>query len=261
MIDAENEMIERFSKVPIDTTDWVKLGVQTNCQVLHLTFSDHNGEESILAIDTGFQGEGGVKLNAAEWQRWKTSHKNESTTIVDGYGPSGGTYISEEKWAKKITFGPLTLTDVSVVEANSADVAYGGKGYVATLGLGALKRVDLIVDPLHNVAYLRPKTKTAPPYKHNRAGVVFVPPDLQSSDLIAHVAKDSPAHTAGVRDGDLLLERDGRSVQNWRNDRTIEINTPMSDQPAGTTMTFTLKRGTRTFKATVVLKDILVSGQ
>jgi len=257
-IDAENEMIERFYPVPLDTTSWVKLGVQTNCPVLRLTFSDHNGEESVLAIDTGCQGEGGVKLNAAEWQRWKSSHKNEPTTIVDGYGPSAGTYISEEQWAKKITFGPLTLTDVSVIQANSADVYYGGKGYVATLGIGALKRVDLIVDPLHNVAYLRPKKETPPPYTHNRAGVVFVPPDLQSSELIAHVAENSPAYTVGIRDGDLLLERDGRNVQNWRIDRTTEINTPMSDQPAGTTMIFTLKRGKKEFKAKVVLKDILV---
>lgn len=260
-IDAENGSTERFIKVPVDTTNWVKLGVQTNCPVLRLTFPGHNGEESILLIDTGSLGEGGIKLNSGEWQRWKSSHKNEPTTIVDGYGPSAGIYISEEQWAKKISFGPLALTDVSVIEANSADVALGGKGYVATLGLGALKRVDLIVDALHNVAYLRPKKETPPPYTHNRAGVVFVPPDLQSSDLIAHVAKDSPAYTAGIRDGDLLLERDGRNVQNWKSDRTIEINNPMSDLPAGTKMTFTLKRGKKTFKATVVLKDILGPGR
>lgn len=255
MIDGKNQIIERYSKVPLNTTDWVKLPVQTNSRYLHLILPGRNGKNNVLAIDTGSPD--GVKLNPSRWRQWKSFHKNQPTTLTDVFYYGCGIVVSEVQLAGKIDVGPLVLTDVPVTKANATDVAYGTADFEATLGLAALKRVDLIVDALHNVAYVRPKKETPPPYTHNRAGVVFVPPDLQSSNLIAHVANDSPAYTAGIRDGDLLLERDGRSVQNWRSDRTIEINTPMSDQPAGTKMTFTLKRGKKIFKANVVLKNIL----
>lgn len=257
MIDAKAQMVQLFSAVPMDTRGWVKFGVQTNCPVLRLILPKQKGKESVLLIDTGT--DTGVKLNSAEWRRWKLSHKHEPTTLADGYEPGAGINVSEEQLAKEITFGPLTLTDVPVMEANSTDVALGGKGYDATLGFAALKRVDFIVDALHNVAYLRPKNEIPPPFRHNRAGAVFAPRDSQCNDLIAHVIRDGPAYAAGIRDGDLLLEFDGRSVQNWRNEPALKQN--VNERPAGTINTFTLKRGKKIFKATVVLEDILVPGR
>lgn len=259
MIDGKNQIIERYPKVPLNTTDWVKLPVQTNSQYLHLILPGRNGKNSVLAIDTGSPD--GVKLNPSRWRQWKSFHKNQPTTLTDIFYYGSGIVVSEVQLAGKIDVGPLVLTDVPVTKANATDVAYGTADFEATLGLAALKRVDFIVDALHNVAYLRPKNETPSPYKHNRTGAVFVPPNLQSSDLIAHVVKDSPAYAAGIRDGDLLLEIDGHSLQNWRSDPNPKINTRMSEQPAGTKMIFTLKRDKKIFRTTVVLKDILVPGR
>jgi C-terminal processing protease CtpA/Prc len=93
------------------------------------------------------------------------------------------------------------------------------------------------------------------PYKHNRLGAVFVPRDLQSDDLIAHVIVGSPAYEAGLQDGDILLKEDGRDVTNWRTGGTP--NTPFREQPAGTKLELTLKRGDKIFKTTAVLRNIL----
>jgi C-terminal processing protease CtpA/Prc len=117
--------------------------------------------------------------------------------------------------------------------------------------------LDLIVDGPHNIAYLRPKKGPAPKYDHNRSGVVFVPRDAQSDDLVAHVVKDSPAYIAGIRDDDVLLKTDEHDAQDWRSNPDPKINLPMMDQPPGTKIKVTLKRGDNTFSTTVVLKDIL----
>jgi C-terminal processing protease CtpA/Prc len=80
------------------------------------------------------------------------------------------------------------------------------------LGLEALKRLDLIVDGKHGMAYLRPKQTRSVPGDHNRLGAVFVPRDDQSDDLVAHVLEGSPAFEAGIRNGDVLLSIGGRDL-------------------------------------------------
>jgi hypothetical protein len=256
VIDAKSLTMQRLWHVPMeDTTNWIKLDIQTNSEFLRLIVPQPGGKKAIIAIDTGSPQ--GVKLNPAKWREWKYSHPKQPITLDAGFMPGAGIVVSEESWAKELSLGPLKLTDVPVTEANSVDVALGTPDYEATLGLAALKRLDLVVDGAQGVAYLRPKTDAPPEYEHNRCGVVFVPRDAQSDDLTAHVVKNGPAYTAGIRDDDVLLKVDDRDVRNWRHNPDPKINTPMSDQPAGSKIQFTLKRGHKTFTTTVVLKDIL----
>ena len=256
VIDAEALTMQRLSHMTIkDTKDWIKVEVQANSQYLYLILPQPGNQETTIAIDTGSPQ--GVKLKPAKWREWKSSHPNQPLTMNAGYMPGAGIVVSEESWAKELSLGPVKLTDVVVTEANSVNVSLGALNYEATLGIAALKRLDLIIDGAHSIAYLRPKKGTAPTYKHNRSGVVFVPRDAQSDDLIAHVVKDSPAYIAGIRDNDVLLKIDEHDVQDWRQNPNPKINTPMIDQPPGTKIQFTLKRGDKTFSANVVLKDIL----
>src|SRR5208283_2607688 len=108
--------------------------------------------------------------------------------------------------------GALLLTDVPVGEANPAQFTLGAAGYQASLGLAALKRLDMVVDGGHGVAYLRLRRADAPPYEHNRLGAVFVPPEVHQNDLVAHVVPHGPAYEAGIRDGDVLLKIDKLDV-------------------------------------------------
>jgi hypothetical protein len=93
------------------------------------------------------------------------------------------------------------------------------------------------------------------PVLSNNISVAFVPRDLQSDDLVAHVVAGSPAYEAGIRDGDILLKV-GRDVANWC-DPNSKINAPFREQPAGTKFELTLKRGDKVFKTTAVLRNIL----
>jgi hypothetical protein len=183
----------------------------------------------ILAADSGMGY--GVKLNSQRWHEWKLAHTNQPLSLVAYYTPNLGLVVTEESWADKILLGSLTLTDVPVMEADSADVALHSSSqikYEATLGFAALKRLDIVIDGKQSIAYLRPKKTPPLPYEHNRLGAVFVPQDMQSNDLVAHVVDGSPAYEAGIRDGDILLKEDQRDMRNWR-DPNVEINTPFRE--------------------------------
>ena len=165
--------------------------------------------------------------------------------------------MAKESWAEKLAFGSLEMTEVPVAEADKGDVAAGSAGYVATFGMAALKRLDFIVDRIAGVAYLRAKEAPPPAYEHNRLGAVFSPVDLQSEDLIGHVAEGSPASEAGIHNGDVLMRIGDLDVTKWRTDPDNQINHRFWTSPAGTRLELTLKRGEEVFKANVVLRQIL----
>jgi S1-C subfamily serine protease len=171
--------------------------------------------------------------------------------------PGAGTVVTEEFWAKELTFGTLVLTDVPVMPANVAEQAMGAPGFEASLGLAALKRLDLVIDGSLGIAYLRPRNTAPAPYDHNRLGAVFAPRDMEGLDLIAHVIDGSPAFEAGVRNGDVLLKVGDLDVTKWRTDPTVLPLSRFWEKPPGTRIVLLLKRGPQTIKATAVLRQIL----
>ncbi len=255
-IDAVKDAAEFLQDVPGDPA-WMKFELLTNSDFLDLGMLAKNGTKIVVSIDTGSSD--GVKLAPPIWRQWKAAHKHSPTTLSAYFTPALGLVIEEESWAKEISLGPLTLTDVPIMEADKADIDLGSFSdtrYEATFGLAALKRLDIVIDGKHGVAYLQFKKTPPLPYEHNRLGAVFVPHDLQSDDLIAHVIVGGPAYEAGIRDGDILLKEGERDVTNWR-DPNIKINTPFCEQPAGTKFELTLKRGDKVFTTTAVLRNIL----
>lgn len=245
-----------FTNVPEGTTSWTKIRLKDKSETLNLKTPTQDNKMGIISIDTG--NPFGVRLNPYNWHKWKATHTNQPITLVAYYKTAIGLVVKEESWAKEIPLGPLTLTDVPVGEADSDDVSAGSfpdTQYEATLGLAALKRLEVVIDGKNGIAYVRPKKTPPLPYQHNRLGAVFVPRDLQSDDLVAHVVVGSPAYEAGIRDGDILLKV-GRDVANWR-DPNSKINGSFREQPVGTKSELTLKRGDKVFKTTAVLRNIL----
>ena len=92
-----------------------------------------------------------------------------------------------------------------------------------------------------NIDYLRPKKTPPLPYGHNRLGAVFAP-KYPNTNNVAYVATGSPAYEAGIRNDDILLNQEANGS---------------FEQPAGTKISFTLKRGNKIFKTTAVLRNIL----
>jgi len=243
----------KLCKVPKDATAWTKLRLQTNSDVLDFEVSNQKGAKITVSIDTGSAD--GISLNPQMWREWKTTHTNQPTTINAYYNPVIGVVAEEETWTHEIALGPLVLTDVPVMEADSTGFALDTplqQQYEATLGLAALKRLDIIIDGKHGIAYLRPQKTPPLPHAHNRLGANFVPASSQNNKLVAKVADGSPAQEAGIQNGDVLLKLEELDVS------ISDINVLRKFwMPAGTKINLTLKRGDKVFKTMVVLRNIL----
>jgi hypothetical protein len=255
LLDAETGLVRPLDKLPVSVNSWVKLAMCDDSG-LALVIPSQSGNACSVALDTG--SEYGVLLPPDAWESWRKTKLVQSSTMEASYGPFSGITSSEELWADTMAFGVVHLTDVPVMKAGPADLAMGLTNYIGTLGMAALRRLDVIIDGPAGVAYVRPRQTPAPAYDHNRIGAVFIPRDLRSDDLIAQVAAGSPAYTAGIRDGDVVLKIDGNAVRGWRTD-TNQMDTPNHDarSPVGTKIRFTLKRGSKMFETTVVCRQIL----
>ena len=227
-----------------------QLPLRPQSDVLILDLPGPDGHPDTMLVDTG--AEDGVTLSPAKWREWKAAHPDALTTLGVYFTPSSGFVVNTVAWARELHLGPLTLTDVPV----SVNLA-GETDHDVTLGLYALKRVNLIVDGRKGLAYFQPAAAVAPPYQHNRLGAVFVPHGPLLEPLVAQVIPGTPAAEAGIRDGDLLLKIGPRDVTHWRSSPVGFESVVFWNNPARLTYSLTLKRGDSEFTTVVKLRDIL----
>ncbi len=254
-IDAARHRVTFLDRLPKKVETWARLSLCTNSACLDLELSQGDKTNEILAVDTGDTV--GVALHPHKWREWKALYPKQPLTLHAYFMPASGLVVKEEAWANVLFLRPLILTDVPVTEASPTQVTLGSPRFGASLGIAALKRLDFIVDGVRGVAYLRPKTTWPPAYEHNRLGAVFVPANSESDSLVAQVLDGSPAYEAGVRNGDVLLSIGRLDVSHWRTDPKLRPNRAFYERPAGTRLDLTLKRGSETFKKTVILRQIL----
>jgi PDZ domain/Aspartyl protease len=248
-IDAAARRLKCLSEVPKRTADWLQLQVVRDTGFLMLEIPHGNGPNGILGIDTGSSE--GVELPTGNWLSWRELHPRAPTTL-DALITLGGLAVKEQAWANELTIGSLALTGVSVSEATPMEVALSGTNYEAELGLEALKRVDLIVDGRHGVAYLRAKKTASSSFRYNRLGAVFIPNGTAGSVLAARVIKGSPAQVVGIQEGDILLKINGENIT-----RANYHGYDRFSAHAGTKLKFTLSRNGVTFNTTAILRDII----
>ena len=255
-----------MDQVPKEVASWMKLSVRTNLpwgsRGLVLEAPNPDGSKSVIFIGTGLKN-GGVWLSPQRWREWKAAHPDQPTTLIAGHHQLAGSMVRERAWAKKLSLGALELTDVVVEEAVTAPPSLGlaPTEDVASFGMAALKRLDLIVDGKNGIAYLRPNKTPAlpPPYQPSGPSAAFSPRDAKVDDLVAHVANASPAYAAGIRDGDVLLKIGERDVTKWRADPDFpRLAFPTSPRRGATEtkLKLILKRSEQTLSTTADEEEI-----
>jgi regulator of sigma E protease len=78
---------------------------------------------------------------------------------------------------------------------------------------------------------------------------ISVPAHLEMPPVVGYVTPDSPAHTVGIKKGDIIESVNGRPVGKWEDLVIAVALEPERD------MVFKLRRGTETFDATVIDTD------
>ena len=239
--------------LPSNLNSWAKWKLVPNSECL--LFECPNGKESeTIGINTGLAD--GVSFSPQRWMKWRERPGIRPATLCSYVTPADGIIVNEVFRASKIRVGGLELVDMPVtVMSPSAHALL--QDCDAALGLYAFRQLRLIIDAKQNALYTQAMRPPAEPYDYNHLGAVFVPKDLQQGDdLVAHVVKDSPAYGMGIRDGDVLLKIGDLNVTAWRTDPSILPLSRFWDQPAGTKLKLTLRRGTKEYETTVTLEDV-----
>jgi Tfp pilus assembly protein PilF len=250
-LEAETGRIILLQKLPVNIGKWTKVPMVPHSGVLALNIGDENRPE-VLLVDTGSSD--GVFLPTNSWRKWRADNRKQPATL-NSYGGLDSVLRSPvECWAKTLKLGVITLTETPVQEATEAESAPHPTNYTGTIGVAALKRLDFIIDDPNSVVYVRPKLSPAQPYDHLRDGIAFLPDEMQTNELAAHVLEGGPGWRAGVRDGDLLLRIDDYVVTNWHTDTNF---VKRQNLKPGTALRLTLARGTNVFNTTVVEEQIL----
>jgi hypothetical protein len=166
VFDADRRTVRAVDQLPPETAGWLKLKVvPARWLLLEIPLAD--GKKAIMEVDSGSPY--GVDLPPGQWKQWKAAHPKSRVTSHVGGVLSFGIHVVHAAWADEIKFGPLTLTDVAVDTMPAGQGAFIQRQSPSTkevysIGMYALRRMDLIVDGKNGFAYLHPRPPPGPPY-------------------------------------------------------------------------------------------------
>jgi len=248
-IDAGRSNVVLLAEVPEKAKTWNKFKLVPDTRIVILEVPE-NGRTNHVVLDTGDAG--GLSLAPEGWLKWKSKHPAPRLTIGEAYLPAAGPYLSEKSWAQKIAVGPLILKEVPVNEAHPVQV-YSSTS-VASIGLRAMRQLQIVIDGKEGVAYVHAWDRKPEPYEHNRLGAVFIPSDPDNEDdFVAHVASGSPAQEAGIQNGDVLLKINDLDLTK---DPKVIVNKYWNG-PKDSEFRLLLHRGRQTNEVVVKLENIL----
>lgn len=243
--------------ISFDKSKWKCLDIKKDSNILVVKLPGEDSTQDYLLIDTGDQG--GMTVRKELWQRLAGDLSDQNTTLFSVYYPGVGLVVEKEKWIQQINIGGLTFHGIPVrmgmeVHQNLTDTGIDG-----VIGIWGLTCYNWIVDGPAGKIYFQPNELVRIPEKctYNRLGAVFVPCDIQTGKaLIAHVIKNSPAYTAGIRDSDELLRISQLDVTKWRTDPNVLPLSRFWEKPAGTELDLVLMRDGEQKKIKVKLAEI-----
>ncbi|MEO8205344.1 MAG: retropepsin-like aspartic protease [Chthoniobacterales bacterium] len=157
-IDAANLSVTAYNRVPEDVKTWQKFRLRPDSTKFIFEVPLPNGVTGEVFVDTGASD--GVGLYPDQWRAWKTANPNLRMSLHQAYMPyrRTGLIMQEVTLADKVVLGPLTLTKLPVMETSpAANAHYDPRRRLATMGMAALRRMDVLVDNRHGFVYLRPK--------------------------------------------------------------------------------------------------------
>ena len=167
-IDAADDAIKSVSKLPQDTNGWAQLPLYQPAGVLALEIPRADGKTGVLQVDTG--NPEGVSLSPARWKEWRATHPHAHGGWQFNFMPGSGPAIGRQYEADDLAIGPLTWKRVTLRKARRTEtnIADGGDVFEASIGIAALRQLNLIIDRTNHMAYVRPNPDWVPSKEAHR---------------------------------------------------------------------------------------------
>ena len=205
------------------------------------TFTIDTGARSALMLNTPFV--------AAHAQFAKYSNMPEAVT---GWG-IGGPSKSHVIRGNALVLGDQTIAAPVVLLTTDTKGDNSSNAISGNIGGGVLKRFIVTLDYEHNTMYLKPvTTRVSDLDSFDRSGLW-----INNSDAgyaVVDVTKGGPSDVAGLKVGDEILTVNGSPAKSIP---LYEMRERLRNEPAGTAVKLTVKRGGETKDLTVTLRDLI----
>ncbi|HEX8814169.1 MAG TPA: trypsin-like peptidase domain-containing protein [Terriglobales bacterium] len=144
--------------------------------------------------------------------------------------------------------GPLVTSDGQVVGVNTATIM-GAQGLCFAIGINTAKFVAsrLLRDGRIRRSYIGVEAQTTP--LHRRL-VRFYDLKQETGVVVAGVTEDGPAKSAGLREGDVIIELDGKAVAG-----VDDLHRLLTDARVGMESSLTILRRTEKLELKVVPRE------
>jgi hypothetical protein len=256
-IDAPGRRIRAVSELP--ATGWLRWPLDTESTQLFFTVATGGKPLGRVFVDTGSPI--GLRISPQLWREWRKQNPQAGITLTTYRYAVGEPMVHELAWAKEYRLGDLLFHNVDIGPIPEAKgeqaVDASGKEFVATLGMGALRHVRMIVSP-GTKEVLTQSVSPIPPY--NRLGAVFIPVPNATTKAVAlqitRLLQGTPASQAGLKEGDELVSIN--DVDFSPGSAGVATNPEQFlMQAAGTRLNIKVKRNGAAREFTIYLQDLL----
>jgi PDZ domain/Aspartyl protease len=171
------------------------------------------------------------------------------TTMMGGVGGMSQSRLAR---MKSVELGPYRIADPLVGLSSTESGALASEDYAGNIGNGLLERFTVTLDYERRQIWLEPGAHYTERANYSRLGARFV--KIEDQVRVAEVIAGSPAEKAGLKQGDVVTEIDGRSIASFDRD---PLERQFEDGKPGTKVAITVMRDGKPVKLTATLRDIL----
>jgi tetratricopeptide (TPR) repeat protein len=170
-IDAADDAIKSLDCLPQCTNGWLKLPLYRHTDVLALEVPRTDGKTGVLEVDTG--NPDGISLSPARWKEWRAAHRHAHGAWQFNFMPGSGPTIGRQYVAEDVAIGPLNWWQVVIRKARVTEtsIADAADVFEGSIGIEALRQLNLIIDRTNHLAYMRRNPDWTPSHVSRRSDI------------------------------------------------------------------------------------------
>lgn len=205
--------------------------------------------EGTFLIDTGVRNS---FFNSPFTAKHKLIEKSDKIIEnITGFG-IGGEGFGKLSRLESIKIGKYTLKKPVVELTTDTKGIAASKRFDGIIGADILSRFDVVFDYTKNEMILEPNENFNKPFLYDMSGIYLIAGNNKKSYRAAYVVKKSPAENAGIKKGDLIIEINGNTVDNYNYE---EIKNYLKE--AGKEIRIKVKRNNETKMFNIKLSKLL----